>query len=191
VFYRNGDGALSASYGGATIRNSIFWGNYDENGDVYENAQFYSLGPINVSHSIVHGWTGQNGGVGNSGVDPMFVDADGADNIAGTEDDDLRLSPGSQAIKAGDPDETYLPFTDLDGHARVLCGRVDMGPYEFGIGDYDCNQTVDLTDFSAWESCMTGPSTAGTAVAPGCEAFDGNADGAIDLADFQAFHSGL
>jgi len=45
-----------------------------------------------------------------------------------------------------------------------LCGRVDMGPYEFGIGDYNCDQTIDLADFAAWEGCMTGPSTADTAV---------------------------
>ena len=23
-------------------------------------------------------------------------------------------------------------------HARVLCVRVDMGPYEFGVNDYGC-----------------------------------------------------
>ena len=36
---------------------------------------------------------------------------------------------------------------------------------------------------------MTGPSTADTAVPhpPGCEAFDFNADGDVDLLDFDAF----
>ena len=36
-------------------------------------------------------------------------------------------------------------------------GRVDMGAYEFGIGDFDCNQAVDLADFAGWEGCATDP----------------------------------
>ena len=26
-----------------------------------------------------------------------------------------------------------------------------------GIHDYDCDQSVNLTDFAAWSDCMTGP----------------------------------
>ena len=43
----------------------------------------------------------------------------------GVDDDygDLRLQGGSPCINAGDPDFTPQPGeTDLDGHARVLCG---------------------------------------------------------------------
>ena len=40
--------------------------------------------------------------MGNSSADPLFLDADGLDNIPGTEDDDLRLQSGSPAIDAGD-----------------------------------------------------------------------------------------
>jgi len=144
-----------------------------------------------VRYSIVQGWTGSLGGVGNSGVNPMFVDPDGADDISGTEDDDLRLSPGSPAINAGDPNTSFLPPTDLDGHARVLCGRVELGAYEFGIGDYNCDQSIDLSDFANWSYCMTGPSTANTAVPQGCEPFDFNADSAVDLLDFAALQRAL
>lgn len=71
---------------------------------------------------------------------------------------DLRLQAGSPCIDVGDPAFVAQPGeTDLEGHARVLCGRVDMGAHEFGIGDYDCNQTVYLTDFAAWPGCMTDP----------------------------------
>ena len=125
--------------------------------------------------------------MGNGGVDPLFVDPVGPDGIPGTEDDDLRLSPGSPAINAGDPSTRYLTPTDLDGHARVLCGRVDIGAYEFGIGDYDCDRTVDLSDFSNWSACMRGPLPG--PVSPSCTAFDFNADGAIDLFDFTEFQA--
>jgi hypothetical protein len=127
------------------------------------------------------------GGVGNSGVDPMFVDPVGPDGIAGTEDDDLRVLPGSPAINAGDPDPTGLTSLDLDGHARVLCGRVDIGAYEFGIGDFNCDQTVNLSDFTNWSACMTGPH--GEPYGAGCEAFDFNADHSIDLLDFAEFQA--
>jgi len=166
------------------VVNTIFWDNQNVRGEGGQNVQFYLYGStLDIDHSIVPGWTGSLGGVGNSGADPLFVDPVGPDGIVGTEDDDLRLSPGSPAINAGDP--AYVPIsgeTDLDGHARILCGRVDIGGYEFGIGDYNCDQKVDLFDFSAWERCMTGPRA--TSILPGCEAFDFNADSDTDLLDF-------
>ena len=65
-----------------------------------------------------------------------------------------------------------------------------MGAYEFGIGDYDFDQGVDLTDFAAWSSCMTGPSTADTAVPHDpCVAFDFDGDGDVDLLDFGGFQA--
>jgi len=182
VFFGNLRGGMGVG-DGATIINSIFWANRDSDGSGSEAAQISSLSTttIAVSNSIIQGWTGARGGVGNSGVDPMFVDADGVDDIPGTEDDDLRLAPGSPGINAGSLNTSFLPATDLDGHPRVLCGRVDIGAYEFGIGDFNCDQTVDLDDFAEWAGCMTGP--AGPLYAIGCEAFDSDADEDIDLRD--------
>ena len=89
------------------------------------------------------GWTGGPGS-GNIGEDPRFADADGADNVAGTDDDNLRLLPGSPCIDAGD--NMVVPSAaavDLDGNPRFLDdplapdtghGKppiVDMGAYEF------------------------------------------------------------
>jgi hypothetical protein len=67
----------------------------------------------------------------------------------------------------------------------VLCRRVDIGAFEFGIGDYNCDQSVDVSDFANGSACMTGPH--GGPYGAGCEAFDFNADHSIDLLDFAAF----
>jgi len=130
---------------------------------------------------------------GNLALPPHFTESPnpGPDGMwDGVNDDlgDLRLQPGSPCINAGDPDFVPQPGeTDLDGHARVLCGRVDMGAYEFGIGDVDCNHTVDLMDLAAWEQCMTDPlqsTIANRQSAIQCEALDFDSDSDIDLSDF-------
>ena len=184
---------------GATVDNCIFWANTAVRGkQIYDDLTGVTT---SVAYTDVQGgWLG----TGNISTDPMFVrnPSDGGngwgddpatpDVDEGASDDygDLRVRGGSPCIDAGDPGFVAQPGeTDLDGHARVLCGRVDMGAYEFGIGDYDCDQTVDLADFSSWQACMTGPSTADTAVphAPGCEGFDFDGDGDVDLLDFGGF----
>jgi hypothetical protein len=82
-------------------------------------------------------------GGGNIAVDPLFVDADGPDNTAGTEDDNLRLSSGSPCIDAGDNAAVPAGISfDLEGNPRFVdsffspdtgngtAPLVDMGPYE-------------------------------------------------------------
>jgi len=76
-------------------------------------------------------------------ANPQFVDADGADNIAGTLDDNLRLQLTSPAIGAGNNSAVPASVTtDLDGNPRFLDYPavpdtdngtppiVDMGAYE-------------------------------------------------------------
>jgi len=84
------------------------------------------------------------------------VDSNGVDDIPGTQDDDLRLLPGSPCIDAGTneadtdantPGVQPLPDFDLDGRPRFVDDPltpdtgccfppiVDMGAYEF----QDCN----------------------------------------------------
>ncbi len=48
-------------------------------------------------------------------------------------------------------------------------------------GDCDSTGGVDLLDYDAFESCLTGPNTG---VTIGCECFDVNRSGTVDLTDF-------
>ncbi len=60
-----------------------------------------------------------------------------------------------------------------------------MGAYEFGIGDYDCDQDTLLFDFAHWAGCVTGPDNG--PYDPGCEAFDFDGDLDVDFEDFHGF----
>ncbi len=187
-----GGGIRNGTDGSPNLTSCVLWGNADAGG-MDESAQLDSGLPA-LAYSCIQGLDGL-AGEGNIGDDPVFVrspDA-GPDEVWGTDDDDygdLRLMVGSPAIDAGDPSVTLEPGeTDFDGHARVLCGRVDMGAYEFGIGDFDCNSSVDLDDYASWADCLTG--AGGRAYAAGCEAFDFDFDRDVDLIDFAGFQNGF
>ena len=182
------DGGGMYNYGSSpTVSNSILWNDtLDEM--VNSNGSTAATRFSNVQGGLP---VGAVDGGGNVDLDPVFVrppDPGPDGTWDGVDDDygDLRLQAGSQCIDAGDPGFVAQPAeTDLEGHARVLCGRVDMGAYEFGIGDYDCDQTVKLNDFAVWSSCMTGPHSGPYEV--GCEGFDFDGDGDVDLLDFGGF----
>jgi hypothetical protein len=138
-----GGGMLNGKQGNATITNCTFTRNHGY-GIICDNSQVtvvntilwndspfeisFNDGSITVSYSDVRGgWPG----TGNIDADPLFVDADGADDVSGTEDDDLRLSPGSPCIDAGDKSAILQSvITDLDGNPRIINEIVDMGAYE-------------------------------------------------------------
>jgi predicted outer membrane repeat protein len=143
------------------VSSSILWDGGDE--IVNEGTATLSIG-----YSDVQGyWPGP----GNISEDPRL--------------DDLRLQPDSPCINTGDPNYAPPGARDLDGHARVLGGRVDMGAYEFGIGDYDGDRDVDTQDFVGGAACLTGPDNG--PYGAGCEALDFEYDSDVDLADLAAF----
>lgn len=144
--YNYGGGVYASGSAVVAVINSILWSNAAGT----EGAQLYmrNLNPfvpqLTVSYSDVQG--GQSGvggsgtliwGDGNIDLNPLFVDADGADGVIGNADDDLRLLPGSPCVDAGD--NGAVPPTvimDLDGRPRIVDGNangsgiVDMGAYE-------------------------------------------------------------
>ncbi len=154
-------GNTAANEGGAihnvnstpTLFNTILWGNRAARAGNQIFNRNSLVAPPEVFFSIIEGGVpeGTNDGGNNLDADPFFVDADGPDDIPGTDDDDLRLLAGSPAIDAGlnsavvndyldfDLDgDTSEPLTvDLDGHVRIYDGGigeaiVDLGAYEFG-----------------------------------------------------------
>lgn len=107
-----------------TVLNCILWTNSDSGGSD-ESAQIHGGTPV-VTYTCVRGLDTFSGGTGNIGDDPSFVDANGPDDVVGTEDDDLHLLEGSPAIDAGHPGPQYQ---DLDGT------RNDMGAFGGPLGD--------------------------------------------------------
>lgn len=183
-------GGIYVEEASVTLNSCILWANRDNNGTT-ESAQItLSSGAVSPDYNCIQYWSGALGGTENTGQDPLFVDADGVDDIPGTSDDNLRLTLDSPSINAGDPDLPPAGYgTDLDGKPRVLCDRVDRGAYESGLGNYDCDADVDLTDFASWDTCMTGPDAG--PYDDDCEAFDSEHDWDVDLRDFAAFQSEL
>jgi hypothetical protein len=174
-----------------TVTNCIFW---DDNPQEILN-RYGSTITLGFSDVLGGLPIGTIDGVGNINLDPMFVrppDPGPDGTWDGVDDDygDLRLQAGSPCINAGDPGFVAQPGeTDLEGHARVLCERVDMGAYEFGIGDYNCDQEVNLFDFVSWGTCMLGPDNG--PYGDWCAAFDGNLDLDVDLRDFAIFQNSI
>jgi predicted outer membrane repeat protein len=98
-------GGISLYSANLTLTNSIVWGNTP--------TQIFLRSGSSVTASycdIQGGWAG----TGNIDADPRFKDADGADDIAGTEDDDLQLAYNSPCIDAGDSNQVPLDIADLD-----------------------------------------------------------------------------
>jgi hypothetical protein len=160
-------GAFHTASGTAYATSSILWGNVPDE----------ISGRTQVRYSIVSGgFTGQ----GNIEADPLFADPEGGD---------FRLSVDSPAIDRGLPAVADAETRrDLDGHSRVLCGRIDMGAHESGIGDADCDRDVDLIDYRKWPNCHGGP---GVRVSPECAAVDFDGDRDVDLVDFVRFEVAL
>lgn len=157
----------------AVVRNSIVWGNTN---------------PV-VTTSGVAGATFTNsniqggvGGVTNINVNPSFADADGADGIFGTLDDDLRLTTGSPSIDKGNDNFVTSP-SDLDGNDRISGCAVDQGAFEFQSPLIDCN--ADLIP----DHCqLAGNDCNANMIPDDCETaiLDCNANGIPDDCDVQS-----
>jgi parallel beta-helix repeat protein len=127
-------GGMYNSGSSPMLTNCIVWGNTVELGPVTSCSQIFGGSPL-VNYSCIQDEDPNDGtvypGTGNIDENPLFVDPDGTDNLVGTEDDNLRLLPGSPCLDAGDnlavPPSVAI---DPDGDPRIANGIVDMGAYE-------------------------------------------------------------
>jgi hypothetical protein len=172
-------GGLELLAGGtADLCNLILWDNTGAAATV-EGRQVGGT-PTTIDHCCVQGWTGDLGGVGNIGGDPLFVDP-----VNGN----YHLGAGSAAVDAGNNACVEPEDLDLDSNQRRAddpttpdcpqggCGDppiVDMGCYEFGAPPGDCNDNGIPDDFDP-------------AICRG----DCNCDGVVDFADINPFVSAL
>ena len=180
-------GAAVYANAGTVVANTIIWDNLYEDlppmANPVQASQIRVVEGTILANNIIEGWDGTLGGTNNSGDDPLFIDADGPDDIYGTEDDNPRLSDASPARDAGDnsflPQDQFdldedgntnewLPI-DLDGLRRIVNGIVDIGAYEWqriegcesdvapsepGVaGDGNINAADLLIVLNAWGSC--------------------------------------
>jgi hypothetical protein len=90
-----------------TITNCILWGNGDE------------LNGCSATYSCIRN---SDSGTGNIHSDPCFVD-----------NSYCHIGVNSLCVNAGDPDGNYTGQTDIDGEARVIGRRVDIGADEFNF----------------------------------------------------------
>jgi hypothetical protein len=179
-----------------TVTNCILWG------DSPDEISTFSSSTLTVRYSDLQGGLPANtvDGGGNIDVDPLFVDADGADNTIGSDDDDLHLLDSSPCIDAGDNAAVPAGISfDLDGNPRFkdspdspdtgngTAPLVDMGPYEnMGLclgddtsGDSDGDGFCDNID-----ACPgfddNGPDSDSDGVPFGCDRCEGFDDSGPD-----------
>ncbi len=131
------DGGAMYAWGNTrpVVTNCIFWINVPQ--------AVFDFGNTTITYSNVEGG---GPGVGNIDGDPLFVDIDGADDVLGTEDDNVRLSLGSPCVDSGDNDALPSSITtDVNGNDRYVDGDldglavIDMGAYELP-SVLDCNE---------------------------------------------------
>jgi hypothetical protein len=130
-------GNISESWGGVvllfegdvlTLENSILWQNQ---ASVAGNDIGVNQGTASAHYCLFDSSqsSGSISGTSNLSESPVFVDADGADGIPGTLDDDLQLQAGSPGINQGSTSFSNYSATDLLNQSRS--GLADLGAYEY------------------------------------------------------------
>ena len=130
----------AGSYGGVSIlfpgnilrfENSIIWQNTADidGSDIFLNGQTVtassSILDTSKSSSLISGTDHLN-------ADPLFVNSDGEDGIAGNEDDEYNLQSESPAIDQADSSALHYSVTDILGKTRYGASP-DIGAYEYRV----------------------------------------------------------
>jgi hypothetical protein len=134
-----------------TIDNSILWRNADTAGGTYDETAQIHGGANTIRYCCIQGLDTYAGN-GNINSDPLFANPLGEDWVAGTPDDNLRLTKGSPCVDAGN--NTLVPAeltTDLDGMPRFWD---DPDTPNTGVG---ANPGDPIVDMGAYELNLQGP----------------------------------
>ena len=110
------------------LKFSLFWSNSSDGSEEDSGVRLYVDTSSKIDqHDIAE-------------FDPLFVDADGEDDIPANDDDDLRLLPSSMAIDSGTNAEFPSDTSDLDND-----GDTDEPiPIDLGANSRFFNETIDL-----------------------------------------------
>ncbi|MEM9661517.1 MAG: right-handed parallel beta-helix repeat-containing protein [Planctomycetota bacterium] len=174
-----GGGITVTDSGSVTINNSIIYDNITANTPSGER-ESVAIDPGSsgtANHSAIEflgdgGFSDRLTINASISANPMFVDADGADNTFGTADDNFRLQPGSPCIDRGNNLFVgLLVFSDISSQARF---RDDTGTPDTGVP----GGISEVVDIGAAEFQGTTPSD--------CVA-DTNGDGMLAPNDFNAW----
>jgi hypothetical protein len=159
-----------------------------------ESAQVYAGLPT-IEFSCIQDANLAKWGPGNINSDPFFTDANGPDDIAGTQDDNLRLGPYSPCIDAGTTAAVPPDTADLDndgdtGERTPL--DLDYGqrflddPCTVNTGVPDPPAYPNVVDMGAYEYHYGTGTCWDTAVCAGQPDGDATCDGNVNLADLFA-----
>ena len=195
-------GGVASWYSDPVLKNTILWGNWDQDGSAQTAQIKNTSGSASVDYCCIQGWTGSLGGTGNSGDNPLLVHPDGPDGLLGTLDDDLRVRSGSPVIDHGLTSAVPVDLADIDGDGdtaeplpvdirglpRVLGSAVDIGAYEYRSpvpGDFDGDGDVDQSDFGHMQACLSGSGNAQND--PACQDAKLDGDDSVSDTDMSVF----
>lgn len=130
TFVGNTGSGMNNRKNNPTVTNCILWAN--------TVGSFDGSGNPTVTFSDVEGGFP---GTGNIDANPCFIQLGYWDANGVWVEGDYHLLPSSPCINAGDSNFVPEPNeTDIDGHPRVINGRVDIGAYEYeGVSAPDNN----------------------------------------------------
>ncbi len=189
---------IAPGFNAPIVRNSILWDNRATESSAQEIAvtagaqllvEFSDIrGGLSLSSVDLFGvlrW-----GEGNVDAAPRFLDPDGPDGDATSRQaGNYRLHAASSCIDAG----TSIPASsdvDLDGLPRLRCQTVDLGAYEGGFADLDCDRKTGLSELGDYFDCWSGPRGGDKLNSKTvCFVFDFEKDADVDLRDFAALQN--
>ena len=123
----DGGGMFNDSLSSPTVTNCIMWGDTPQEIYSIDSSAAVTYSDVQAADPLE-----TYPGEGNINADPLFVDPDGPDGIAGNADDDYHLQVGSPCIDKGTSNSA--PETDIEGNLRPQGRGHDMGAHEFPSG---------------------------------------------------------